>query len=132
MTFAFDPVTTAYKANNAGVSLLDTARCDHDHPAFTITFLGQWVGKTATADLPDPLTVILARCSASHAVGTFLAFLTVTEGPDAADAFMDEVRTAAEELTPLIRHLETPGLGCCEAAYRTGGREHTCKEGAQA
>lgn len=131
MTFASEPVTTAYQAANAGVSLLDTARCEHDHPAFTIAFIGRWVSKTTTADLPDPLNVVLARCSASHVVGAFLAFLAATEGTDAADAFMDEIRTTAEELTPLIRHLETPGQGCCEAACRTGGREHTCKGGAQ-
>lgn len=78
-----------------------------------------------------PLTVVLARCSASYAVGAFLAYLLVTEGTEAIDAFMDEARAAAEEVTPVLRHLHVTGQGCCEAAYRTQGREHTCKNGAQ-
>lgn len=129
MHFTFDPVTTAYQADNAGVSLVDASRCEHGDPAFAITFPGRWLGKTPAEGLPDPLTVIVARCTASHAVGAFLAFLLGTEGPEAADAFMDEVRATAEELTPAIHHMHTTGQGCCEASYRTQGREHTCKNG---
>ncbi|MFM9563270.1 MULTISPECIES: hypothetical protein [Streptomyces] len=131
MHFSFDPVTTAYLADNAGVSLVDATRCEHDHPAFSLTLPGRWLGKAATAGLPAPLTVVLARCSASYAVGAFLAYLLVTEGTEAIDAFMDEARAAAEEVTPVLRHLHVTGQGCCEAAYRTQGREHTCKNGAQ-
>jgi hypothetical protein len=131
MHFTFDAVTAAYQADNAGVSLVDASRCEHDDPAFAVTFPGRWLGQTSTTDLPDPVTVILARCTASHAVGAFLAFLLGTEGTEAADEFMAEVRTVAQELTPAIHHMHTTGQGCCEAAYRTQGREHTCKGGAQ-
>lgn len=127
MDFTFGAVTAAYQADNAGVSLVDASRCEHGHPAFAITFPGRWIGQTPAAGLPDPVTVIVARCTASHAVGAFIAFLLGTEGPDAAEAFMQEVRQVTREMTPFVHHIHTTGQGCCEAAYRTQGREHTCR-----
>lgn len=124
MNFSFDPVSTAYRADNAGVSLIDATRCEHDHPAFAVTFPGRWIGKN-TANLPDPVTVVLARCNASHMAGAFIAFLLGTEGTEAADAFMQEIHQVAHELTPFVHHLHTTGQDCCQAAYTTRGREHT-------
>ncbi|MFI1030758.1 hypothetical protein [Streptomyces sp. NPDC020951] len=127
MHFTFDAVATAYQSDNAGVSLVDARRCEHDHPAFAVTFPGRWIGETHAAGLPDPLTVITARCTATHMVGAFIAFLLGTEGTEAADAFMQEVHQVAHELTPVVHHIHTTGQGCCEAAFRTRGREHTCR-----
>lgn len=127
MHLRFQAMTAAYQADNVGVSLVEERRCDHGHPAFAATFPGHWIGQTPTAGLPDPITVIAARCTAAHAAGAFIAFILGTEGPEAAEAFMDEVRQVTREMTPLVQHLHTTGQGCCEAAYRTQGREHTCR-----
>lgn len=126
MEYDFQPVTTAFEASNAGVSLVSERKCEHGHPAFGLTFPGRWVGQQADEQPVAPVSVIIARCTATHIVGSLTAFIAAAEGLEASLAFMDEARAAFNELGPAIRDLHSQGRLCCEAAFRTGGREHTC------
>lgn len=132
MYIDFEVVKTAYLADNAGVTLVPQQRCQDGHPAFGLTFPGRWIGQNTGPDLPEPLTVLVSRGTATHMAAAFVAFLIATEGPEAAEAFADEARTTCRALAPAIRELQAQGRDCCQAAYRTGGREHTCNQnGAQ-
>lgn len=131
MSFGFQPIHTAFEANNAGVTLVHASTCEHGHPAFGITFPGRWIGQNTGPQLIAPVAVLLSRCTATHMVGAFAAYTAAIDGPHAGQAFMDDARTAFREMYPTIRELHTDGRICCEAAYRTGGREHTCHTQAQ-
>jgi hypothetical protein len=129
MNYDFQPVTVAFEASNAGVSLVSEKKCEHGHPAFGLTFPGRWVGQGGDQQPEAPVSVILARCTATHIAGSIAAFIAAAEGLEASVAFMDEARAAFNELGPAIRDLYNQGRLCCEAAFRTGGREHTCSQG---
>jgi hypothetical protein len=127
MRFDFEPITTAFQADNVGVTLATQSRCEHGHLAFGLNFPGRWIGQN-TSGLITPLPVILARCTASHMIGAINAFIAATEGPEAATAFNHEAIAAFDELAPVIHQLHAQGRDCCQAAYLTGGREHTCAQ----
>ncbi|MFJ5059043.1 hypothetical protein ACIP96_06440 [Streptomyces nigra] len=126
MKLGFDPVTAAFQADNVGVALAPSSVCEHGNPAFALTFPGRWIGQAAGNQPPGPITVIVARCTATHMTGAFTAFLHAIEGGAAAAAFIDQAHDAHRDMADAMRQLHAQGRICCQAAYLTSGREHTC------
>lgn len=112
-------------AHNCGVGLAPETTCLHGEPAFSLHLLGTYSGAAAHAN-DAQLHVLLPRCVAAQVVGALTAFIANTEGLAASEAFMDAARgtfhTTLQELSDVVAQ----GRDCCEAAFRTGGREHTC------
>lgn len=118
------PTSPPFFANNCGVSLAPESPCAHGDVAFALHFLGAWdpAARRAGAEVD----VLLPRCVAAQVTGALAAWITYHEGDQAAEAFMDQARAAFHTVLGKLRDLEAQGRDCCEAAFRTGSREHTC------
>lgn len=118
------PVSPPFRANNCGASLATEQPCGHGNPVFALHFLGAW--DPAARQTGSAVDVLLPRCVSAQLVGAFTAWITHHDGDQAAEAFMDQARASFHTVLGKLRDLEAQGRDCCEPAFRTGGREHTC------
>lgn len=119
-----------FLATTGGSGLDHENACEHGHPALSLHLVSD-PAETGEAGAEEHLQVLLSQCFAPHLFGSVIAFVQANRGPDAADAFVSEMFDAYEKATKAILDIQAQGRACCEAAFRTGGREHTCKNGAQ-
>ncbi|MEU3346394.1 hypothetical protein ABZ723_15690 [Streptomyces sp. NPDC006700] len=131
MEFAFPPhrrtPTRRFAAAAGGAALEHNTLCGCGDPVISLHLIGDSSG----LGLPraDELDVLLPQCIAPELFGAVLAFIRVHEGAAVADAFVKTMLDASEEASKVIAAARAQGRGCCDAAYRTGGREHTCRKG---
>lgn len=119
------PTSPPFLANTCGVSIAAELTCSHGDPAFALHFLGAW-DPTALRQTGTELDATLPRCVAAQLVGALGAFITHHDGDQAAEDFMDQARASFHTVLGQLRDLKTQGRDCCEAAFRSDGREHTC------
>jgi len=119
------PTSPPFLATNCGVSIADELPCSHGDPAFALHFLGALDPRARQTG--TEVDAMLPRCVAAQLVGALSAFITHHDGDQAAEDFMDQARASFHTILGKLRDLQTQGRDCCEAAFRTDGREHTCR-----
>lgn len=132
MHFDHQPTSPPFLAANCGAGLAPELPCLHGDPSFALRLFGTWHPTASQAG--TELDVLLPRCVAAQLVGALTAFITHHEGHDAGEAFTDQAEEAFYTILDKLRDIAEQGCDCCEAAFRTGGREHTCRtepEGAE-
>ncbi|MFD5468871.1 hypothetical protein [Streptomyces sp. NPDC127105] len=131
MEYAFPPhrrtPTRRFAAATAGAALEHNMLCGCGDPFVSLYLIGDSAGRGFPR--ADELEVLLPQCIAPELFGVALAFIRVHEGADIADAFVKSMLDSCEEASQVIAAARAQGRGCCEAAYKTGGREHTCRKG---
>lgn len=55
-----------------------------------------------------------------------MATVRFHEGDAAAQALADDITASTEKATAMLQDLNDQRRDCCEAGFRTLGREHTC------
>lgn len=125
MKYTFDTPEPAqqFLATRGGAGLHHEDHCTHGHPALSLHLISE---PKDPRDAPEHLQVLMAQCFAPQLFGSALAFVRAGRGPDAADTFVSEMFTAYEEATKAVLAIQAEGRACCEAAFNTRGREHTC------
>lgn len=115
-----------FLATTGGAGLDYDSFCEDGHPVLKLHLVSDLAG---TGDTPADkhLQVLVAQCLAPHLFGSAIAFVRASRGSDAADAFVSAMFDAYEQATKTILDIQAQGRACCEAAFRTGGREHTCR-----
>lgn len=110
---------------NTGVQVAEEARCEHGQPAVLVSLIGQRVKQTSGPH--ERLDTVLPRCVIAELLGTLHAQIRRTEGEAALQEFLDDIaeHTAAADTAMNLLHAQA--RDCCEAGFRTHGREHTCR-----
>jgi hypothetical protein len=123
-----DP-SKSFHAKRAGAGLCRVHRCSHGSPSISLHFFNAQDGKEVD------LGVLLPACVAPQLFGAVIALIEASGGPEVSDSFVKRMFAAAEETSRTVAarltEREEARKHCCEASYRTGGREHTCKHDAQ-
>jgi hypothetical protein len=110
---------------NTGVQIAGEARCEHGQPAILISLLGDYLSRPRT-HAHERLDTVLPRCVIAELLGTLQSQIRRTEGDAALQEFLDDIaeHTAAADTAMNLLHAQA--RDCCEAGFRTHGREHTC------
>ncbi|MGW2170370.1 hypothetical protein ACWC1C_07540 [Streptomyces sp. NPDC001705] len=113
-----------FHVTGGGAGLDPTHRCDHDSPAVSFHLFSEHHGRT------EDIRIVMPMCGAPGFFGAAVAFIDEELGIDEGDKFMAAIQKAREQAT---RHIDRAKAAqraakdaCCEAGYRTQGREHTC------
>lgn len=122
--FEFVPITNAILANNAGLSLDPKARCTHGEAAVGIRFFVQGAGPGQQRHVD----VVVPRCAMADLIGTLTALVHLHEGDAAAEKLAQDIATSTQKATDMLGPLHAAGRDCCQAGFRTNGREHTCNQ----
>lgn len=113
-------------AVRAGAGVDPRHHCEHDDPVLALVLVAGGTCPCHPDALTGELQALVPVCAATDMIGAALASLRAEQGSAAADAFVKRMFEAYEEATRNLLRLKTQGRTCCEAGYRTGGREHTC------
>jgi hypothetical protein len=113
-----------FHATGGGAGLDFDHFCSHGSPAISFHLLSEHGGGS------DDIGILLPSCAAPALFGAALACIKAHSGSAAADEFVREMFSACDEAvtqieTRVAEHKEALHA-CCEAGYRTQGREHTC------
>ncbi|REE62158.1 hypothetical protein BX257_4771 [Streptomyces sp. 3212.3] len=125
MHLEHQPSRRPFLATRCGMGLAPELTCEHGEAGLAMHLFGAWV-KDAN-QTPSAITVLIPRCMAAHLIGALHAFIAHHEGMDATVALGEQTHQAFDVALQQLRDLDAHGRGCCEAAFRTGGREHTCR-----
>ncbi|MGQ5606207.1 hypothetical protein [Streptomyces sp. EKS3.2] len=114
-------------ATGGGAGLNDDFPCSHGTSALSLHLLSN------RGDTSEDIGIILPRCAAAALIGAAIAYIAAADGEAAAAEFiadMDKSRVnAARQLDAHRADYEAAQAACCEAGYRSKGREHTCGSG---
>lgn len=110
--------------NNTGLQQIPDAFCEHGQVAIGLLMFGYRYKASIREE--ERFDAIVPRCVLAETIGTLTALIRTQEGEDALEAFMNEVAAAADRSAQEFANLRTQGRDCCEAGFRTHGREHTC------
>ncbi|MFF3928611.1 hypothetical protein [Streptomyces hirsutus] len=114
-----------FAVTRSGAGLSFEHPCTHGAPALSLHLFSEQ-GETT-----EDIGVLLPTCVAPDLFGAALAFVKAGLGADAADQFVTDMLAACDEATERIdaRRAEHKAVhdACCEAGFRTGGSEHTCR-----
>lgn len=108
---------------NTGVQIARDASCEHGQHAIAVSLFGRHLSQDGHTKRLD---TVLPRCVIAELFGTIQAQISHDEGDGALQAFLGDVAQQAERSRVAMERLHNQGRDCCEAAFRTGGREHTC------
>ncbi|MDT7847243.1 hypothetical protein [Streptomyces justiciae] len=114
-----------FVATGGGAGLNPNFPCGHGASAISLHLLSTIGGTT------EDIGIILPRCAAAHLLGAALAYIKASDGQAAVDEFLAYMNKACDEASAeLAGHAadhQAAKAACCEAGYRTQGREHTCR-----
>lgn len=116
-----------FLVTHGSAGLEQTIPCAHDHAALSLHLISDPAATGSTGE-EQHLQVLVPQCFAPHLFGSALAFVQASRGTDAADEFVKQLLDTYEQASETIRKAQEQGRACCEAAFRTGGREHTCRQ----
>lgn len=108
---------------NTGVQIADEARCEHGQAAILVCLIGEYLTKGSPHDRLD---TVLPRCVIAELLGTLQTQIRRGEGDAALQEFLDDVAEHAAAADTAMQLLHAQARDCCEAGFRTHGREHTC------
>lgn len=112
------PPARYFHATAGGAGVDKEHRCSHGTPSVLLHLIN--------GDSAEELGVLLPACLAPEIFGAVMATLAVAGGPEAAEGFVQKMFAAYEQA---VHTLAARTSACCEAGYRTAGREHTCGSG---
>lgn len=125
MELRFTPPESPFRATRAGAGIGTGELCSHGAPLLTFQFFNN------ESDKEDSTAVVMAACVAPQMFGAAIGLIGLTGGVEAAESFVREMLAAADATADRVaaRAAEQAEAAkyCCEANYRTGGREHTCR-----
>lgn len=110
---------------NTGVQIADEARCEHGQSAVMVSLLGNYHSKPRTHG-HERLDTVLPRCVIAELLGTLQTQILRSEGDAALQEFLGDIAEHAAAADTAMQLLHDQGRDCCEAGFRTHGREHTC------
>lgn len=125
------PASGILLATQAGIGIAPIRCQDHDELAVSVDLEGTRVTRTGPGT-QDQVGLVVPRCVLASSIGSLLAQIDHYEGANAARAFLDAVHAAQARAQPQMADLARAGRDCCDAGFRTGGREHTCRTTATA
>lgn len=111
------PPARLFHVTNAGAGVDPDHRCGHGSPSVVLHLFSDHDGT------PEDLGVLLPACAAPGLFGAAIAAVAASGGPAAAQGFISKMFSAYEEAG---RAIAERVRACCEAGFRTAGREHTC------
>lgn len=117
------PVDPFY-VHGIGVHLAEKVPCEHGHPVAVLYLAGHL---RSTPGALDRFDTVIPRCILIEALGSLHAAISRTEGTDALQAFQDDVAAHTAAAAAHWDRLQLQHRDCCEAGFRTHGREHTCR-----
>ncbi len=124
MDISHTPPSRRFYATGGGAGLSSDHPCRHGNPAISLHLTSNRDGSA------EDIGILLPSCMAPQLFGAALAFIQVYSGSDAADEFVTSMLAFRDRALPAVAEnraeLRAQGRGCCEAGFRTGGREHTC------
>jgi len=113
-----------FMTNNTGLQIAPEARCEHDQAAIFLVLFGKFRSQPGQPELA--LHALLPRCVMAEAIGALQAQILREEGETALQQFQDDVDTYTDDSCAALEQLHIDQRDCCEAGFRTNGREHTC------
>ncbi|NUS86001.1 MAG: hypothetical protein HOY75_25580 [Streptomyces sp.] len=121
MEFKATKPSRIFYATHGGAGVDRDHPCAHDTPAIQFHLMDDSPQRPH-----DDIGVLIPQCLAPHLFGAALAFVRATSGSDAADEFVAAMFAAYEQAAHTLDDLHDNKRTCCEAGFRTHGREHTC------
>ncbi|OQQ16099.1 hypothetical protein B0675_02090 [Streptomyces sp. M41(2017)] len=125
MELRFIPPESPFRATRAGAGIGTGELCSHGAPLLALQFFNNENEKE------DSTAVVLPACVAPQLFGAAIGLIGASGGVEAAESFVREMLTAANKTVSTVAAREAEqaeaATHCCEASYRTGGREHTCR-----
>ncbi|KPC86271.1 hypothetical protein ADL35_12370 [Streptomyces sp. NRRL WC-3753] len=127
MSPEFDYVKTSnlFLVGHTGVQLEPEAFCSHGTTAAALFLFGE---HQRTPDVQERMDTLVPRCVLAELIGTLQTQIRRTDGDAALQAFLEDVAVAAARSEASLEQLHAERRDCCEAGFRTQGREHTCGE----
>ncbi|MCM8548946.1 hypothetical protein [Streptomyces sp. STCH 565 A] len=114
-----------FHVTGGGAGIDPTHPCDHGTPAMSFHLFSE------QGDQSEDIGIVLPMCSAPALFGAAVAFIDEVMGSEEGDRFMAAVESAREQAGQRIADgkvsLHAAENACCEAGYRSQGREHTCR-----
>ncbi|MEU3600900.1 hypothetical protein ABZ714_19575 [Streptomyces sp. NPDC006798] len=121
---------TALLATQAGVGIASVLKCQHQQASVDLHFIGTRLNGarpgTGSGRARAEAAIVVPRCVLADTFGALLAQLEHYEGPAAVEEFLGAVYAAQDRIEPQMTALAEQRRDCCDAGFRTGGREHTC------
>jgi hypothetical protein len=111
------PPARYFHATTGGAGVDPEHRCGHGTPSIVLHLI------SGHGDSAEELGVLLPACLAPDIFGAVMATLAAAGGPAAAEEFIQKMFAAYEQA---VHTIAARTSACCEAGYRTAGREHTC------
>ncbi|MFE7236126.1 hypothetical protein ACFVAF_37040 [Streptomyces sp. NPDC057596] len=114
-----------FRATSGGAGLNAEYRCSDGSPSLSFHLFSEHDGTT------EDIAVLLPACVAPRLVGAALAYLEAAQGTEAGEQFVQALLATRDRSAQLLAaeraEHEAASAACCEAGYRTQGREHTCR-----
>lgn len=127
MSKQFDYITSddPFVVCQSGTRLTPAVECGHQDPGFFVVLFGQPMSQ-AKAQGHQRIDTAMGRCALADLFGSIQAQILHREGEDALKAFQAAVTHHTDASLAALKDIHAQQRDCCEAAFRTGGREHTC------
>lgn len=109
--------------HQSGTRLTDIVECEHHETGFVVVLFGQ----SRSAPGPQRIDTAIGRCNLADLFGSIQAQILHHEGEAALKAFQESVAHHTHASHTALKDIRAQHRDCCEAAFRTGGREHTCQ-----
>lgn len=106
-----------FHVSYGGAGLNPDHRCNHGTPALSLHLFN------TDGPTPEDIAFLIPLCIAPDLFGAALGYIEATLGSDLADEFLGRLTATRSKAA---RTLAARVAACCEASFRTGGREHTC------
>ncbi|WP_073946490.1 hypothetical protein [Streptomyces kebangsaanensis] len=125
MDIRFTEPSRVFRTTNGGAGLSFEHPCNHGSPALSFHLFSEHDGIT------EDIAILLPACAAPHLFGAALAYLEAAQGSGVGQQFIEDMLAARDRSAQLLAakraEYEAASAACCEAGYRTQGREHTCR-----
>ncbi|MFJ2717457.1 hypothetical protein [Streptomyces sp. NPDC087437] len=125
MEFRITEPSRIFRATAGGAGLSFEHRCSEGGPSLSFHLFSEHDGTT------EDVAVLLPACVAPHLFGAALAHLEAALGSEAGEQFVQALLATRDQSAQMLAadraEREAAAAACCEAGYRTQGREHTCR-----
>lgn len=114
-----------FVATNGGAGLNFDHPCAHGIPAVSLHLFSHHHGTS------EDIGILLPSCVAPSLFGAAIAYVQAACGSETAEQFIADLLTAKEQALEVLAarraKWDAVQAACCEAGFRTQGREHTCQ-----
>lgn len=113
-----------YVVGNTGSRIDSGSHCEQHGEAGI--FIALFAYLYSQPDEQQRVDTVMPRCVLAQLLGSVQAHILHHEGQAAAQSFLDQVGAHAADSLTGLQQMHTQARDCCEAGFRTHGREHTC------